>query len=345
MKKGGKMAWYDDDNFREPNDDKKMNFDFNKLKEFKVNLPKFSTVIVILVLAWLASGFYIVDPQEVGLVKRFGKYEYSIGPGPHWHLPYPVETVIKPKVTKVYRMEVGFRTIMNTNPARYRSVPIESYMLTGDENIVKVEFIVQFKIKNPVDFVFNVNNQMTTVFKAAEAAMREVIGENNIDSVLTTRKAQIQIDCKKLLQTTLDSYKLGVAVLTVQLQDVHPPREVINAFKDVASAKEDKERYINEAQGYRNDVIPKAKGEAAKIVNEALAYKQMLINKAIGETTRFKEVLRQYELAKEITKKRLYIETMEKILKDSEKIIIDENAASKTIPLLNLGNGDKNGEK
>ena len=339
------MAWYDDDEYQKPNGNNKINVDFKKLKEFKINLPKFSTIAIILILAWLASGFYIVDPQEVGLVKRFGKFEYSIGPGPHWHIPYPVETVIKPKVTRIYRLEVGFRTILNTNPARYRSVPIESYMLTGDENIVKVEFIVQFKIKNPVEFVFNVNNQMTTVFKAAEAAMREVIGENNIDSVLTTKKAQIQTDCKDLLQKTLNEYKLGVSILTVQLQDVHPPKEVINAFKDVASAKEDKERYINEAQGYRNDIIPKAKGEAAKIVNEALAYKQMLINKAIGETTRFKEVLSQYRLAKDITKKRLYIETMERILKKSEKIIVDQSVGSKVIPLLNLGNEVKNGKK
>ncbi len=342
------MAWYDDDNYRQQQDNNKINIDFKKLKEFKVNLPKFSTIIIIVILAWLASGFYIVDPQEVGLVKRFGKYEYNVGPGPHWHIPYPVEDVVKPKVTKIYRLEIGFRTILNSNPARYRSIPIESYMLTGDENIVKVEFIVQFKIKNPVDFVFNVNNQMTTVFKASEAAMREVIGENYIDSVLTSGKATIQMDCKNLLQRIVDDYKLGVSILTVQLQDVHPPREVINAFKDVASAKEDKERYINEAQGYRNDIIPKAKGQSAKIVNEALAYKQMLINKAIGETTRFKEVLAQYKLAKDITRKRLLIETMEQVLKNSKKIIIDENAASKVIPLLNLNtlkNGGNNGEK
>ncbi len=334
------MAWYDDDyNNEEP---KKVNIDFEKFKNFKERLPNFTTIIVIFIFAWAASGFYIVAPQQVGVVKRFGKYIYTVGPGPHWHIPYPVEEVIKPETTKVYRIEVGFRTIYKTNPARYREVPIESYMLTGDENIVKVEFIVQFKINDPVKFLFNVNNQYSSVFKASEAAMREIIGENLIDSVLTTGKDKIQQDCKRLLQKILNNYNLGVTVITVQLQDVHPPKEVINAFKDVASAKEDKERYINEAQGYRNDIIPKAKGEAAQIINHALGYKQSLINKAQGETERFEEVLKQYKLAKDITKKRIYIETMEKVLRNSQKIILDDKVSSKIFPLLNLGNGVKN---
>ncbi len=331
------MAWYDEDYNREEN--RRVKIDFDKFKHIKINLPKLSNIILIFLLAWLASGFFIVDPQQVGVVKRFGKYVYTVGPGPHWHIPYPVETVLKPAITRVYRLEIGFRTIENSNPARYRMVPKESYMLTGDENIVKAEFIVQLKIKNPTKFLFNVKNQFTTVFKAAEAAMREIIGKTDIDSVLTTGKDKIQQECKHLLQKIIDKYDAGISILTVQLQDVHPPVEVINAFKDVASAKEDKERYINEAQGYRNDVIPKAKGEAAKIINEALAYKQVTINKASGETQRFSKVLKEYNLAKDITKKRIYIETMEKVFKNSDKVILDKEAAKKIFPLLNIKKG------
>ena len=337
------MAWYDDDEYQQPQHNRNINID--KLKQLKIKLPNISTIIIIIILAWLASGFYIVAPQEVGIVKRFGKYVYTVGPGPHWHIPYPIENVLKPAVTMVYRMEIGFRTIPNSKPPRYRDIPLESYMLTGDANIVKAEFIVQFKIKNPVDFIFNVKNQWSTVFKASEAAMREIIGENDIDSVLTTGKSKVQNDCRELLQRILDKYSTGVEVLTVQLQDVHPPEEVINAFKDVASAKEDKERYINEAQGYRNDIIPKAQGKAAQIINEAMAYKQMLINRATGETGRFKKVLKEYRMAKDITKKRIYIETMEEIFKNAEKIIVDKKTASKIFPFLNLSNGEQNGKK
>ena len=328
------MAWYDDE--YEPQK-KKQNFDFSQFKG-KIKIPNLSAIIIILFLAWLASGIYIVDPQEVGVVKRFGKYVRMTYPGPHWHIPYPIEEVIKPQVTKVWRLEIGFRTIPGTNPPQYRTIPQESLMLTGDENIIRVEFIVQYKIKDPIKYLFNVKNPRTTIFKSAEAAMREIIGENDIDTALTTGKDKIQIDCKHLLQKILNKYGLGVTVVAVQLQDVHPPQEVIEAFKDVASAKEDKERFINEAEAYRNDVIPKAKGEAAKIINQALAYKQAVINKAIGDTKRFELILKKYEMAKDVTKKRLYIETMEKILKNSEKVIIPDKKLN-LVPLLNFGDG------
>ncbi len=336
------MAWYDDE-YKKP-EKNKINIDFSKLKDIKnkFNFPQLPTFILIFIIGWIASGFYIVSPQEVGVVKRFGKYSSTVTPGPHWHIPYPVEEVFKPEVTRVYRLEIGFRTIPKSNPAKYREVPEESYMLTGDENIVKVEFIVQFRIKDPVKFLFNVKNQYSTVFKTAEAAIREVVGSNKIDSVLTSGKEQIQIDCKNLLQDVLDSYDIGVNVVTIQLQDVHPPKEVINAFKDVASAKEDKERLINEALGYNNDIIPKAKGEAAQIINDAKGYKEAIINKAIGETNRFDKVLTQFMMNKDITKKRIYIETMQQIFKESEKVIVDSKASSKILPLLNLGNGEKN---
>ena len=329
------MPWYDDE--YEPQQSKKPNINFDQFKG-KIKLPNLSVIIIILFLAWIASGIYIVDPQEVGVVKRFGKYVKLTYPGPHWHMPYPIEEVIKPQVTKVWRLEIGFRTIPGTSPPRYRTIPQESLMLTGDENIIKVEFIVQYKIKDPVKFLFNVRNPEVTIFKAAEAAMREIIGKNDIDTALTTGKDKIQIDCKELLQQILDKYKIGVTVVAVQLQDVHPPDEVIEAFKDVASAKEDRERLINEAQAYRNDVIPKAKGMAAKIVNEALAYKQSVINKAIGDAKRFELILKKYQMEKDLTKKRLYIETLEKILKNSDKIILPEKNLN-LLPVLNLGDG------
>ena len=330
------MPWYDDD--YEPQQ-KKPNINFDQFKnKIKIKLPNISAIIIILFLAWLASGIYIVAPQEVGVVKRFGKYVRITYPGPHWHIPYPIEEVIKPMVTKVWRLEIGFRTIPGTNPPRYRTIPQESLMLTGDENIIRVEFIVQYKIKDPLKYLFNVRNPEITIFKSAEAAMREIIGKNDIDTALTTGKDKIQLDCKELLQQILDKYKLGVSVIAVQLQDVHPPDEVIEAFKDVASAKEDKERLINEAEAYRNDVIPKAKGQAAKIVNEALAYKQAVINKALGDAKRFELILKKYELEKDLTKKRMYLETMEEILKNSDKIIFPDKNLN-LLPVLNLGDG------
>ncbi len=327
------MPWYDEE-YEPPKNNQ--NIDLNKIKS-KIKLPNTSVLIIILILAWLASGIYVVQPQEVGIVKRFGKYVRTTLPGPHWHIPYPIEEVLKPQVTKVWRLEIGFRTIPGTNPPRYRSVPQESLMLTGDENIIKVEFIVQYKIKNPVDYLFNVKNQQLTIFKAAEASMREIIGKNDIDTALTTGKAKIQIACKELLQSIVDKYKLGVSILAVQLQDVHPPDQVIEAFKDVASAKEDKERLINEAEAYRNDIIPKAKGEAAKIINEALAYKQTVINRALGETQRFEKILAKYRENKDITRKRMYLETMEEILKNSKKIIFTNKKGLNFVPVFNMG--------
>ncbi len=335
------MPWYDDE--YEPQEKRKPNINFDQFKG-KIKLPNISAIIVILILAWLASGIYIVQPQEVGVVKRFGKFVRITYPGPHWHIPYPIEEVLKPKVTKVWRLEIGFRTIPETNPPRYITVPQESLMLTGDENIIRVEFIVQYKIKDPVAYLFNVKNPRITIFKAAEASMREIIGKNDIDTALTTGKAKIQQECRLLLQSIVDKYKLGVKILTVQMQDVHPPKEVIEAFKDVASAKEDKERLINEAEAYRNDIIPKAKGEAAKIINQALAYKQAVINKAIGDTKRFELILAKYKQEKDITKKRIYLDIMEKILKDSEKIVISNKSSMKLLPLINFGEKNVEGK-
>ncbi|SDN59777.1 protease FtsH subunit HflK [Desulfonauticus submarinus] len=314
-----------------------------KIGNLKSKLPGGSVLLLIGILLWLLSGIYIVEPDEVGVVQRFGKFNRITPPGPHYHLPYPIEKVQTPKVTRIQRVEIGFRTLSKnliSKNIQYRLVPEESLMLTGDENIVDVQFIVQYQIKDPQYYLFNIADPEKTVKDAAEAAMREVIGNNDIDSALTTGKLIIQNDTKRLLQEILDRYHSGIRIVAVQLQDVHPPRQVIDAFKDVASAKEDKIRYINEAEAYRNDILPKTRGEVAQILNEAQAYKESVVRKAKGETARFLSVFKEYKRAKDVTRKRLYLETVEKILSNPQinKIILSDKAAKSVVPYLFLKN-------
>jgi membrane protease subunit HflK len=317
--------------------------EFNeKFKQIKgIQLPWGKIILLLVLVLWALTGVYIVDPDEVGVVQRFGAFDRITEPGPHYHLPYPIEKVHTPKVTRIRRIEIGFRTLSKktafaTN--QYRLIPEESLMLTGDENIVDVQFIVQYQIKDPKDYLFNIAQPEKTVKDAAEAAMREVIGYNKIDSALTTGKLAIQNETKRLLQEILDRYHSGIKVVAVQLQDVHPPQEVVDAFKDVASAKEDKSRYINEAEAYRNGLLPKTRGEAAGIINKALAYKESVVRKAKGEAARFLAVLKEYRKARDITRKRIYLETMEQILSnpDVSKLILSDKALQKVVPYLPL---------
>src|SRR5436853_1604204 len=282
------------------------------------------------ILVW--QGTFIVAPDEEGVVKRFGDVVRSAGPGPHLKIPF-IETVERPKVEKLHRIEVGFRT---DRQGRQQMLPKEALMLTGDENILAVEFIVQYKIKNAKDYLFRVDEIEETIGKAAEASMREVVGKSKIDEALTAGKAQIQQDTQTLLQRILDQYQAGVQVAAVQLQDVDPPEAVVAAFKDVASAKEDREKLINQAQGYRNDIIPKAKGEAAQVVNQAKGNAQARVARAEGEAARSVKTLKEYEQAKEIISKRIYIETMESVMAGVEKVIIDGKAAERLLPYLPL---------
>ncbi len=287
-------------------------------------------ILLAIILVW--QGAFIVAPDEEGVVKRFGDVVRTVGPGPHLKIPF-VETVLQPKVAKVHRIEVGFRT---DRQGRQQMLPREALMLTGDMNIIGVEFIVQYRIKNAREYLFNVADIEDTIEKAAEASMREVIGRNKIDEALTTGKAQIQEDTHQLLQGILDQYQAGVSVQAVQLQDVNPPEAVVAAFKDVASAKEDREKLINQSQSYRNDIIPKAKGEAAQMVNQAKGYAQARLTRAEGEANRFVKLLKEYNLAKDVISKRIYIETMEEILPNIEKIIIDGKGADRLLPFLPL---------
>ena len=321
----------------------KISDSFKKLS----NLPsgpldgKVKWIVLILAVVWLLSGIYIVNPDEQGVVLRFGKYVRTVEAGPHYALPFPIESVYKPTVTQVQRVEVGFRSVgqgRTFQQGANRVLPEEAAMLTGDENIVNVQFSVQYQIKNPVEYLFNVTNQPAVVKNAAEAAMREVIGNSQIDSVLTDGKLQIQTEATQLLQEILNRYKVGVRVIAVQLQDVHPPKEVSDAFKDVASAREDKSRIINEAEAYQNEILPKARGLAAEVENQAQAYKETRIRNAEGEANRFLAMLKEYNRAKEVTEQRMYLESMEEILSRPglEKIILPKNLSGQTLPLLPL---------
>ena len=293
--------------------------------------------IGIAIVVWLLLGLYSVGPDEVGVVQRFGEYNRLVGSGLNYHFPYPIETVKTPKVTEVKRIEIGFRTIGKN---QYRTIEQESLMLTGDENIVDAELIVQYKIKDPIDYLFNFIGPELTLREASEASLRTVVGRHNIDQALTSGKLMIQEETKELLQITLDKYETGVIVVAVQLQDVSPPKQVIDAFKDVASAKEDKNRMINEAEGYRNDVIPRARGEAQAMIRKAEGFRESRIKRAEGDVAKFKAIVKEYNKAKDVTKERLYLEAMEEILPGIDKYIVPNGKDGNLLNLLNL-NGMK----
>jgi membrane protease subunit HflK len=297
-------------------------------------------VLPILLLLWALTGIYTVQPDERGVVLRFGRAVRETGPGPHWRIPWPIEQVLKPSVTQIRKEEIGFRTVAYGPPARYEDVDDEALMLTGDENIVKLLFIVQYKVRDDAegatDFLFNVRDPRDTVRASAEAAMREVIGRSSIDGVLTEAKEQVQQDAHAELQGILDRYDVGIEVMTVKLQDVDPPDQVSDAFKDVISAQQDRERLINEARGYANDVVPKARGDAAQIVNDAQGYAEAKVREATGVAARFVALYDEYAKAKDVTRQRLYLETMEEILPRANKIILDDGAAKQAVPYLPL---------
>ncbi len=288
----------------------------------------------IALILWLLSGIYVVGPDEVGVVQTFGKYSRAAQSGLNYHFPYPIEKVSTPKVTEVKRIEIGFRTVGKN---QYQTIERESLMLTGDENIVDAEMIVQYRIKDPVAYTFNFIKPELTVREASEASLRTVVGRHNIDEALTSGKFMIQEETKELIQNILDKYNTGILIVAVQLQDVSPPQQVIAAFKDVASAKEDKNRMINQAEGYRNDVIPKARGEAQAQIREAEGYKKARIARAEGDVAKFSAVLKEYRKAKGVTETRMYLETVEDILQNAEKIIVpDGKGNGNLINLLNL---------
>ena len=305
----------------------------------EITIPTFNigglAILLLVVGAWFVlSAFFIVGPDEEGVVRRFGKWVRTEPSGLHFKFPYPIEKVDLPKVTQVQQISVG-------------RILKEAKMLTGDENILLVEVRVQYKIKDAAQYLFNVRNVEELIKDATESALRQTIGSHPIDDPLTEKKAEIMDEIQTLLQEMLDDYKCGIDVRQVQLQDVNPPQEVDFAFKDVQSAKEEKEQLINQALGYQNDLIPKARGEAVTMIREAEGYREERVKRAEGDASRFLSVLAEYRKAKNVTEKRLYLETMEQILPGIDKVILDEEAGNllNILPLGNLGGVMKTGVK
>ena len=274
---------------------------------------------------WALSGIYIVQPNEQAVVTTFGAYSRSEGPGIRYHLPMPLERVEKVPVTSLNRIDIGGTA---TN-----DVPAESLMLTGDENIVDLDFSVTWRVANARNFVFNVRDQDSAVKAVAESAMREVVGRTPLQDVLTRGRGQVQAQAAETMQRTLDSWNAGVTVVEVQIRTANPPTEVVAAFRDVTNAQQDAESAANEANTYRNRVINEAKGDAAKLIESARGYREQSVREATGDVSRFDQIYNEYRKAPGVTKERLYIETMQRVLQNSNKVVIDGKGASAPIIL------------
>jgi modulator of FtsH protease HflK len=293
-----------------------------------VRLPDFGKLfgksgigfVVFIVIIWLATGFHVVGPDEAGVVRTFGEFTRLESSGLNYNIPWPVETVDRPKVTEVKRIEVGFRN--DVRRGQTIDVPEESLMLSGSLNIIDIDLIVQYKISDPVKYLFVVRDVQETIHVATEAVIRQVVGTHTIDEALTSGKGEIQAEAMLNLQAILDSYETGVTVAQLQLKDVLPPRQVADAFREVASAKEDKARLINEAQGYANNLIPRARGDAEKMILESEGYAQERVKQAEGDSENFKAVLAAYRRSPTVTRKRMLLETMEDVLPGISKYIL-----------------------
>ncbi|MDD9876167.1 MAG: FtsH protease activity modulator HflK [Magnetovibrio sp.] len=292
---------------------------------------------IAVVAVWSFSGLYRVNPGEQGVELLFGEYVKRTPPGLHIWFPAPIGDVIKPNVERTNTINIGFRGSGDVTRGGARDVPLESLMLTSDQNIIDIDFVVQWRIKNAADFLFNIRDPESTVKIAAESAMREVIGQTTLEEAITIKRQQVQQESKVLLQKILDQYKAGVSVAEIQLQKADPPQEVIDAFHDVQRAKQDQERSVNEATAYKNDIVPRAKGQAQKMLQDAEAYKQRVVKEAEGEAKRFLSVYHTYLGAKDVTTRRLFLERMQDVLKKSEKVIVDKGqGGSGVVPYLPL---------
>ena len=306
----------------------------DRLRQFmpggSVSGPGVLLLILLAIAIWLATGIYRVDTDEQGVVLRFGKVHAVTEPGLRYRLPWPIETVLTPKALRVNKIDIGMRVVDDLRRgSTVRDVPEESLMLTGDENIVDVDFSVLWKVKptGVGEYLFNIQNPEGTVKAVAESAMRDVIGRSEIQPILTGARQTIETAVQELMQKTLDSYHAGIVVQQVQLQKVDPPQQVIDAFRDVQAARADLERAVNEAQTYANKVLPEARGRVAQIVQAAEAYRQQTVAEATGQTARFLKIYEQYKKAPEVTRERMYLETMERVLGSTDKIILDAGQA------------------
>jgi membrane protease subunit HflK len=293
---------------------------------------------IVLVGLWAASGFYRVQPDEQGVVLRFGAFHRTTPPGLNYAIPWPIESVTTPRVTRINRVDIGFRGASDSPTTRIvaaRDVLEESLMLTGDENIIDIDFAVFWRIRDAGEFLFNIRNPEQAVKSAAESVMREVIGRTPIQPALTEARAQIEQDVRRGVQAILDQYNAGIEVTQVQLQKVDPPAAVIDAFRDVQRANADRERLQNEARSFANDIIPRARGEADRLEQEAQAFRESTIARARGEAQRFISVLTAYQQARDVTVRRMYIETLEELLRRNQTILVDDRLQG-IVPFLPL---------
>ena len=291
-------------------------------------------ILILLLAGWALTGFYRVNPQQQGVVLRFGEWVRTTSPELHYHLPSPIESVLTPEVTRDNRLEIGFRDIAGRSTSR-RDIVDESQMITGDENIVDIDFVVFWRIADAGEYLFNLADPDETIKVAAEAVMREIIGQTAIQTVLTEGRERVQVAVRQKLQDLLNEYRAGIRVREVQLLAVDPPADVIDAFNDVQRARQDRDRLKNEAEAFRNDIVPRARGEAAKLVAEAEAYAQEVVARAEGDASRFDQVYEAYIVNPEVTKERIYIETIEGVYSNIDKIIIDDENGG-VVPYLPL---------
>jgi membrane protease subunit HflK len=334
---GAEMAWNDNNNQTPPELDEvikdfknKFNSTFGggssgKSGASKVAKGSFKYILILAVIVWLLTGIYIVDPAERGVVLRFGAFQTSTTQGPHWHIPYPIESVYKVNVEQVRATEIGFRNSQNSYSG---GVSSESLMLTKDENMVDVNLAVQYKIVDAKAFLFNVYQPELTLSHVVQSVIRQVVGDNTMDHVLTTGRDQISQEVKSASQALLNDYGVGLMITAVTMQDAQPPIQVKASFDDVVKAREDEQRYINEARAYANDIVPKARGASQRIMAEAEAYKSQVVSKSEGEAYRFTQILTEYLKAPEVTRERLYRETLEDVLSSTNKVIVDSSSNS-----------------
>ena len=276
---------------------------------------------------WLASGFYIVDASQRGIVLRFGKFIEETPPGPRWHLPYPFETAEVVNVSQVRTVEIGYRNSVKSK------VPKEALMLTDDENIIDIQFAVQYLLKEPRDYLFNNRSPDDSVLQAGETAIREIVGKSTMDFVLQEGRAQITVRAQKLMQEILDRYKTGISISKVTMQNAQPPEQVQAAFDDAVKSGQDRERQKNEGQGYANDVIPKARGTASRLLEEAEGYKQRVIERAEGDASRFRQIVAEYNKAPGVTRDRLYLDAVQEIMSNTSKIVVDQKGGNNLLYL------------
>ena len=303
-------------------------------------------IVGVLLALWLASGFYVVGPGEQGVVRRLGKHIHTTTAGLNWHWPQPIERVDVVNYEAVRRIEVGFRSTGGVRGAPQRRgmsattqrVPAEALMLTGDENIVDAQMIVQYRVNDPVKYLFRLREPERSLHAAAEVALRSMVGNSTIDEVLTTGRLKVQEETGVFLQRLMDAYESGLLITEVQLQTVDPPDQVKDAFAEVVRAREDRERLINQSRGYREDILPKARGQAQKMLREAEAYQEERVLRAQGDAARFKALAAAYREAPAVTRDRLHLEAVEEVLSGTEKVLIDKSAGQGVVPLLPLGN-------